>query len=167
MTIARGQLIDVSVTRWYHCMSRCVRGALLLCEGPSDRKEWIENRIEELAQIFALGVGGFSVMDNHLHLLLRLEPEVAAGWSDDDVVRRWGRLFPQRDKKSRASTDFRGMGSRPARGRSVGGASSRAATKHQLVYEMPEGTALKASQPRGSMSRGVFSGAVQERGDSR
>ena len=98
MTIARGQLIDVSVTRWYHCMSRCVRGALLLCEGPSDRKEWIENRIEELAQIFALGVGGFSVMDNHLHLLLRLEPEVAAGWSDDDVVRRWGRLFPQRDK---------------------------------------------------------------------
>ena len=63
MTIARGQLIDVSVTRWYHCMSRCVRGALLLCEGPSDRKEWIENRIEELAQIFALGVGGFSVMN--------------------------------------------------------------------------------------------------------
>ena len=61
MTIARGQLIDVSVTRWYHCMSRCVRGALLLCEGPSDRKEWIENRIEELAQIFALGVGGFSM----------------------------------------------------------------------------------------------------------
>ena len=64
MTIARGQLIGVSVTRWYHCMSRCVRGALLLCEGPSDRRAWIENRIEELAQIFAVGVGGFSVMDN-------------------------------------------------------------------------------------------------------
>ena len=27
MTIARRQLIDVSVTRWYRCMSRCVRGA--------------------------------------------------------------------------------------------------------------------------------------------
>ena len=64
MTIARRQLIDVSVTRWYHCMSRCVRGASLLCDGPSDRKAWIENRIEELAQIFAVGVGGFSVMDN-------------------------------------------------------------------------------------------------------
>ena len=64
MTIARRQLIDVSVSRWYHCMSRCVRGASLLCDGPSNRKEWIENRIEELAQIFALGVGGFSVMDN-------------------------------------------------------------------------------------------------------
>ena len=98
MTIARRQLIDVSVTRWYHCMSRCVRGASLLHSESSDRKAWLEDRIEELAQIFALGVGGFSVMDNHLHLLLRLDPEVAASWSDEDVVRRWGRLCPLRDK---------------------------------------------------------------------
>jgi hypothetical protein len=98
MTIARGQLIDVTVARWYHCISRCVRGALLLCDGASDRRAWLEKRIEELGQIFALGVGGFSVMDNHLHLLLRLDPDVATGWSDDEVVRRWGRLFPPRDK---------------------------------------------------------------------
>ena len=150
MTIARRQVIDVSVTRWYHCMSRCVRGASLLCDGPSDRKAWIENRIEELAQIFALGVGGFSVMDNHLHLLLRLEPEVAAGWSDDDVVRRWGRLFPQRNKKSRASTDFRGMGSRPARGRSVGGEGPRAVAEHRLVHEVPEALNLERSEANDS-----------------
>ena len=98
MTIARRQLIDVSVARWYHCISRCVRGASLLGDGSFDRKEWLETRIEELAQVFAMGVGGFSVMDNHLHLLLRLDPDVAASWSDDDVVRRWGRLFPPRDK---------------------------------------------------------------------
>jgi hypothetical protein len=99
MTIARRHLIDVSITRWYHCMSRCVRGASLLGDGSTDRKAWLEDRIEELAQVFAIGVGGFSVMDNHLHLLLRLDPEVAAGWSDEDVVRRWGRLCPQRDTK--------------------------------------------------------------------
>jgi len=45
-----------------------------------------------------VSVGGFSVMDNHLHLLVRLDPEVARGWSDEEVVRRWGRLFPPRDK---------------------------------------------------------------------
>jgi len=39
---------------------------------------------------------GVSMMDNHL--LLRLDPDVAKGWSDDEVVRRWGRLFPPRDK---------------------------------------------------------------------
>jgi hypothetical protein len=37
-------------------------------------------------------------MDNHLHVLLRLDPAVARTWSDDEVVRRWGRLFPPRDK---------------------------------------------------------------------
>jgi len=86
------------VARWYHCVSRCVRRAFLLEEGATDRKAWIENRIEELAQIFAVADGGFAVMPNHLHLLPRLEPEVAKCWSDEEVVRRWGRLFPPRDK---------------------------------------------------------------------
>jgi REP element-mobilizing transposase RayT len=62
------------------------------------RKVWIDNRLRELAQIFSLAVGGFSVMDNHLHVLVRLDPEVGEAWSDDEVVRRWGRLFPPRDK---------------------------------------------------------------------
>ena len=43
-------------------------------------KDWIGNRLTELDQIFAVSVGGFSLMDNHLHLLLRIDPEVASGW---------------------------------------------------------------------------------------
>jgi hypothetical protein len=77
MTIARSQLIDPTVTRWYHCVSRCVRRAFLLGEGPEDRKKWVENRLEELADIFAIAVGGFSVMDNHLHVLVRLDQDLA------------------------------------------------------------------------------------------
>ncbi len=98
MAIARAQLVDLSLTRWYHCVTRCVRRAFLLGEGDHNRKEWLEKRLEELAGLFAVSVGGFSVMNNHLHLLLRLDPEVAHAWSDDEVVRRWGRLFPPRDK---------------------------------------------------------------------
>ena len=98
MAIARAQLVDVTLTRWYHCITRCVRRAFLLGEGDHNRREWLENRLEELSGIFAVAVGGFSVMNNHLHLLLRLDPEVARAWSDDEVVRRWGRLFPPRDK---------------------------------------------------------------------
>ena len=100
---ARAQLVDPSLTRWYHCVTRCVRRAFLLGEGDHNRKEWLENRLEKLAGIFGVSVGGFSVMNNYLHLLLRLDPEVARAWSDDEVVRRWGRLFPPRDKSRQPS----------------------------------------------------------------
>ena len=82
MAIARAQLVDVSLTRWYHCVTRYVRRAFLLGEADHNRKQWLENRLEELAEIFAVAVGGFAVMNNHLHLLLRLDPEVAQAWSD-------------------------------------------------------------------------------------
>ena len=146
MTIARSQLIDSSVARWYHCVSRCVRRAFLLGEGTRDRKAWIESRLEELAQIFAIAVGGFSVMDNHLHILLRLDPEVANGWSDEEVVRRWGRLFPARDKSGQplpVTDDWVQWRLKDSR---VGGDGSRAVAKHQLVHEMPERTVVAAGQ---------------------
>ena len=102
MTIARAQLVDPSVTRWYHCVTRCVRRAHLLAEGALDRKQWIENRLKELAEIFAVSVAGFAVLDNHLHVLVRLDPDVVGQWSDEDVVKRWGRLFPPRDQERQA-----------------------------------------------------------------
>jgi hypothetical protein len=38
MTIARAQLVDTSLTRWYHSVTRCVRRAFLLGEGADNRK---------------------------------------------------------------------------------------------------------------------------------
>jgi hypothetical protein len=51
-----------------------VRRAFLLVVGEAefDRKQWIKRRLEELADSSAVAVGGFSVLDNHLHLLVRL-----------------------------------------------------------------------------------------------
>src|SRR5271157_2960690 len=98
MTIARAHLVDASVTRWYHCVLRCVRRADLLGEGKFDRKRWIERRLQELAQIFSVTVAAFAVLDDRLHVLVRLDPDVAKRWSNDDVVRRWARLPPPRDK---------------------------------------------------------------------
>ena len=62
MTTARSQLVDVSMTRRYHCITRCVPRPFLLADRPEDRKEWIEHRVQELAEIFAVAVGGFSVL---------------------------------------------------------------------------------------------------------
>jgi hypothetical protein len=98
MTMARGSIVDSAVTPYYHCISRCVRRAFLCGEGHEDRKQWIEDRLKELAGIFAIEVCGYAVLDNHLHVVLRLNDARAAGWSDEEVVRRWGRLFPPRGK---------------------------------------------------------------------
>ena len=102
MATPRSQLVDESVTPWYHCISRCVRRARLCGEGLEHRKDWIVHRLRELTEIFAVDCGAFAVMDNHLHLLLRLDSRRANEWSDEEVARRWLTLFPLRDLHGRA-----------------------------------------------------------------
>ena len=43
MAIARAQLVDTSLTPWYHCVTRCVRKAFVLGEGDNNRKDWLTN----------------------------------------------------------------------------------------------------------------------------
>lgn len=94
MTMARKVLVDTAVTRYYHCISRCVRRAFLCGEGFEHRKRWIEDRLELLTKNFAVSVCGYAAMDNHLHVLARLDPQEAERWSDEDVVRRWIAVYP-------------------------------------------------------------------------
>ena len=94
MTTPRSRLVDLNVTRYYHCISRCVRKAFLCGDGFEHRKLWVEKRIELLAGNFAVSVCGFSVMGNHLHVLVRIDPGVAAAWSNEEVVRRWLAVHP-------------------------------------------------------------------------
>lgn len=96
MTTARKHLVDPAVTSYYHCISRCVRRALLCGESHSHRKQWIKERLQELSGIFAIDVCGFAIMDNHLHVLLHLDLPRAQTWSAEDVARRWLRLCPPR-----------------------------------------------------------------------
>lgn len=102
MTYARAHLVDPEVPGFYHCVSRCVRRALL-CGTDSytgrcfeHRKAWVEARLLELADIFAVGVYAYAVMSNHLHVVTYLNPGVAWAWSPDEVAARWMRLFPVR-----------------------------------------------------------------------
>lgn len=104
MTKARSKIVDPNTTRWYHCISRCVRKAFLLqsgdpARGGFDAKAWIEERLRFLAELFAVQVGGFSIMDSHFHILLRLNIELVKEWSAAEVVRRALLLHPPRDSK--------------------------------------------------------------------
>ena len=100
--IPRKYLIDEREPGVYHCVNRCVRRAVLCGKDPltgknhEHRKEWIRDRLELLAGIFAIDVGWYTVMSNHLHLVLRNRPDIVKQWSDEEVARRWWRLHPQR-----------------------------------------------------------------------
>jgi len=63
----------------------------------SHRKEWILDRLRELAELFAIEVCDYAVMSNHLHLVLRNRPDIAQQWSDGEIALRWSRLFRPRD----------------------------------------------------------------------
>ena len=100
MTTARSQLVDSSSAGYYHCVSRCVRRAWLCgfdaLTGQSfeHRRDWIEQRLWELADIFAVGVYAYAVMSNHVHVVLRIDPVAASAWSDDEVAARCVKLYP-------------------------------------------------------------------------
>lgn len=57
------------------------------------RREWIETQILSLADIFAIDVAAYAVMSNHLHLVLRIDIELANSWSDREVIEQWHRCF--------------------------------------------------------------------------
>ena len=104
MTYARSILVPPGSPGTYHCVSRCVRRAWLCGEDRESgrsyehRRQWVEDRIGELAEIFAVSVWGYAVMSNHLHVVVQMIPQAAAQWSADEVAARWSRLYSRRDQ---------------------------------------------------------------------
>lgn len=99
----------------FHLVNRCVRRTYLCGRDEetgrdySHRKQWIRDRLEVLAGIFAVDVLSFAVMSNHLHVVARTRPDIVKEWSDDEVALRWWNLFPQRrrqDKSPEEPTEF-------------------------------------------------------------
>ena len=103
MTYARSILVPPGSPGTYHCVSRCVRRAWLCGEDRESgrsyehRRQWVEDRIVELTEIFAVAVWGYAVMSNHLHVVVEVMPQVAAGWSAFEVAARWCRLYPRQN----------------------------------------------------------------------
>ena len=99
---ARSQIVEPAAVGIYHCVNRCVRRAFLCGEDAhagrsfEHRREWIRQRLETLAGLFAVEVLGFCVMANPIHVILRIRPDLAGQWDDETVARRWWQLCPQR-----------------------------------------------------------------------
>ncbi|MBX2848061.1 MAG: hypothetical protein KTR16_07070 [Acidiferrobacterales bacterium] len=99
MTLPRSSLICVDDTPYYHCVSRCVRRAFL-CGTDNysgqcyeHRRTWLESKLKFAASVFAIRLCSYAVMSNHYHVVLHIRTDIAAQWSDSDVVKQWHTLF--------------------------------------------------------------------------
>lgn len=95
----RSQQISLLDTPFYHICSRTVRKAFL-CGVDKEtginyehRRSWIEKRIFQLAQVFAIDICAHAVMHNHLHIVLHVDTEQVKSWSTAEVLKRWHQLF--------------------------------------------------------------------------
>jgi len=99
MPRARHTQIAIESTPFYHCVVRAVRKAFLCGidrttgKNYEHRREWIEQELFRLAGIFALDVSAYAVMSNHFHVILFINNDKSTGWTDEEVIDRWHKLF--------------------------------------------------------------------------
>jgi REP element-mobilizing transposase RayT len=99
MGYPRKSLICLDDTPYYHVVARCVRRAWLwgydtyASKDYSHRKHWVTQRLRFLSNVFAIDLCAYAIMNNHYHLVLRVDRERGAGLSQQEIVRRWTRLY--------------------------------------------------------------------------
>ncbi|WMO15927.1 transposase [Pseudoalteromonas piscicida] len=99
MATARKKQISLTDTKYYHCISRCVRRAFLCGEdkftGKSyeHRRDWVEEKLLMLGSVFCIDVCAYAVMSNHTHIVLYVDDKKARRLSDEAIVIRWHKLF--------------------------------------------------------------------------
>ena len=99
MATARKRQVSLADTKYYHCISRCVRRAFLCGEdrvtGKSyeHRRQWVEDKLLALAKVFCIDVCAYAVMSNHTHVVLYVDDKKANRLSDKAILIRWHKLF--------------------------------------------------------------------------
>ena len=94
----RFERVDESQVGVYHIHCLTIRGAFIAgidrvtAKQFDYRKQWIADRLESLAKVFAVDCLDHFVLPQALHLILRNRPDVAAQWTDEEVAWRWLRV---------------------------------------------------------------------------
>jgi len=95
----RYRQVSIEDTPYYHCISRCVRRAFLCGSDPltgfnfEHRRQWIVDRIKLLCSVFAVDLCAYAIMNNHYHIVVRINAAQADSWTDEEVADRWMQVF--------------------------------------------------------------------------
>ena len=106
--LARAEIFDPLEIVAVHLIGKTVRSCFLMGfdehsgKNFDHRKQWIEDKLKQLAASFGIDLLAFSCLSNHFHLLLRSRPDVVATWDDTQVALHWWQLCPTRKVKREA-----------------------------------------------------------------
>jgi len=99
MATARSLIVQPGQLGHFHCTVRCVQQMFLsgsdraTGKNYSHRRNWIEQRILALGEIFAISIHSYALMSNHFHLVLTVDPEHVQTWDDREIARRGVALY--------------------------------------------------------------------------
>ncbi len=98
MAIARKRQVSLVDTKYYHCISRCVRRAFLCGEDHftvnsyAHRRGWVEEILLMLAKVFCIDACAYAVISNHTHLVLYVDDKKANRLNNKAIVICWHKL---------------------------------------------------------------------------
>ena len=113
MATPRYKLIDPQNLGFYHIVTRTVRQAWLCGydkktkKNYNHRKQWIKDRISELAPNFSLNIHAFAIMSNHFHMVIEYDPNAARSWSNKETAERWYNVYPPKLKNGEIDCGLR------------------------------------------------------------
>lgn len=79
-------------------MSRCIdqrfllERNLLFTGNTKPRQAWIEERMLMLADVFAIDLLSYAIMDNHTHSVLHVNQALMKQWSNVEILKRWSKI---------------------------------------------------------------------------
>ncbi len=89
MPLPRRLLVDDARRGAFHLISRCVRRAYLCGDAAEHRRAWVRDLLRQAAGAFAVDVLAYAVMSNHVHIVVRTDPDRVNGWSATEVAARY------------------------------------------------------------------------------
>ena len=98
------QLAQAQAMTCFHLWSRVAPGAGAGLATDA-LKVYAAKLLKRLGQAYAVHLQGFSIENDRFHLALHWVPGAAAGWSDDEAVRRWRIAHPLRFRDHLAHAD--------------------------------------------------------------
>lgn len=100
----RKQCLNIKETRYFHCISRCVRQNYLCGKDPQTkknyeyRKQWLKDKLTQLSKHFAIEICSYAIMSTHYHLVLKVNISKLKSMSSDEIIQHWTSVSPSKVK---------------------------------------------------------------------